>query len=96
MREGRGRGKESERYEFNKRNQQPGKSVAEYVAAIRKIAEYCDYGTTLNVILRDRLLHGLTDKRVLNRYLREPTLTYEDARDMALAAEAADKDTKRL
>ena len=84
------------RFEFNKRKQQPGESVAEFVAAIRKIAEYCEFGTTLNVMLRDRLVHGIADKRVQNRYLRESTLTYEEARDMALAAEAADKDAKRL
>ena len=30
------------RFEFNKRKQQPGESVAEFVAAIRKIAEYCE------------------------------------------------------
>ena len=84
------------RFEFNKRKQQPGGSVAEFVAAIRKIAEYCEFGTTLNVMLRDRLVHGIADKRVQNRYLRESTLTYEEARDMALAAETADKDSKRL
>ena len=65
--------------------------MAEYVTALRKIAEHCEYGNILNDMLRDRF-----DKRVQNRYLRETKLTYTEARDMALAAEIADKDSKRL
>ena len=84
------------RYEFNTRKQRPGETVAEYVAALRKIAEYCEYGDILNDMLRDRLVCGIADKRVQNRYLRETKLTYTEARDMALAAETADKDSKRL
>ena len=70
--------------------------MAEYVTALRKIAEHCEYGEILNDMLRDRLVCGIADKRVQNRYLRETKLTYTEARDMALAAETADKDSKRL
>jgi hypothetical protein len=84
------------RYEFNTIKQRPGETVAEYVAALRKTAEFCDYGDILNDMLRDRLVCGIADKRVQNRYSRETKLTYTEARDMALAAETADKDSKRL
>lgn len=47
-------------------------------------------------MLRDRLVFGIADRRVRNRYLRETKLSYVDARDMALAAEAADKDAKQI
>lgn len=57
------------RFEFNTRKQRPGETVAEYVAALRKIAEYCEYGDSLNDMLRDRLVCGIADKRVQNRYL---------------------------
>lgn len=53
------------RYEVNTREQQPGESVAEYVAALWKIAEHCEYGGTLNM-LRDRLVCSIADKRVQN------------------------------
>ena len=59
------------RYEFNTRKQRPGETVAEYVAALRKIAEYCEYGDILNDMLRDRLVCSIADKRVQNRHLRE-------------------------
>ena len=84
------------RLEFNKRKQLPGESVAEYIAAIRKIAEDCEYGTMLNEMLRDRLVLGVTDKRVQKRSLRESKLSYTESQDMALAAEAADKDSQSI
>ena len=82
------------RFEFKTRKQEQGETVAEYVAALRKIAEHCEYSDILSEMLRDRLhVCGIADKRVQNRYLRETKLTYADPRDMALAA---DKDAKRL
>jgi hypothetical protein len=84
------------RYEFKTRKQKPGESVAKYLAALRKIAEHCDYGSSLNDMLRDRLVCGTADERVQRRYLQESTLTYATARDMALASETAEKDAKRL
>ena len=81
-------------YEFNERKQRPGESVTEFPAAIRKIADDCEYGLALNNMFRDRLVFGTADKRLQNRYLRETTLTYVNARNRALAAEAADKDSK--
>ena len=35
------------RYEFNTRLQGEGESIANYVASLRKIVEYCDYGDVL-------------------------------------------------
>jgi hypothetical protein len=83
------------RYEFNTRKQKPGESVAEYTAALRKIAEHCDYDLSLSDTLRDRLVCGTADERVQRRYLQESTLTYATARDMALASETAE-DSKCL
>ena len=37
-----------------------------------------------------------TDKKLQNRFLREPKLTYISARHMVLVAEAANKDSKQL
>ena len=35
------------RFEFNTRKQRPGETVAEYVTALRKIAEHCENGEIL-------------------------------------------------
>jgi hypothetical protein len=75
----------------NMKKKPPGETVAGYVPALCKIAEFCicDYhGDVLNDVLPDRF----ADKQV------QLTRAYTDheARDMALAAETADKDSKRL
>ena len=84
------------RFEFNTRVQKEGESVAEFVAALRKITEHCEFGTFLDDLLRDRLVCGVFDKKVQHRFLQESKLTYKQAFDMALAAETARKDAKRL
>ena len=50
----------------------------------------------LDDLLRNRLVCGVLDKKVQHRFLQESKLTYKQAFDMALAAEAAHKDAKRL
>ena len=47
-------------------------------------------------MLRNRLVCGIFDKRVQRQFLQEATLTYDGALGMALAAESAARDSKRL
>ena len=84
------------RFEFNTRCQEEGENVATFVAALRKISEHCDYGATLNDMLRDRLVCGIRNKGVQRRLLQEVDLTYAKALDMAIAAETAEKDARSL
>ena len=81
------------RYEFNTRKQQPNETVSEYVAALQRIAEHCEYESTLNDMLRDGLVCGIA---VQDRYLHEGKLTYKEALEMAQAAETAVKDSQKL
>ena len=55
-----------QRYRFNSRSRQ---SVAAFVANLRRLAEHCEFGTTLNKMLRDRLLHGINDERIREKLL---------------------------
>ena len=82
------------RYEFNTRRQGKSEAVATYVAELRKIAEFCDYGPVLSDMLRDRLVCGISNKIIQRRLLQEPDLTFDMG--IALSVEAADKDAKRL
>ena len=47
-----------QRYQFNSRQRAPSETVAEYIAALRKLAEHCNFGETLDEMLRDRLVCG--------------------------------------
>lgn len=78
-----------QRYEFNTRTRAEGESVATYVAALREIAQHCEYGDTLSDMLRDRLVCGVMHKGITNRLLNEKKLTYDKAMELAQAMVSA-------
>ena len=64
-----------QRYKFNSRLRQPEESVATFVAALRHLAIHCDYGDSLNDMLRDRLICGIIEPRIQRRLLAESGIT---------------------
>ena len=45
-----------QRYQFNSHQRATTETVAEYVTALRKLAEHCNFGDSLNEMLRDRFV----------------------------------------
>jgi len=43
-----------------------------YIAELRKLSNDCDYGESLNEMLRDHLVCGVKNKRIQRRLLAEP------------------------
>ncbi len=76
---------DTQRYKFNSRVRDRAESVASYLAALRELAEYCEYGDRLLEMLRDRLVCGVNYKGIQRRLLAEKALTYEKAREIALS-----------
>eukprot|EP00731_Ephydatia_muelleri_P037009 Em0376g4a len=85
-----------QRYNFNSRSQRDGESVSQFVAELRKLSEHCDFGNTLEDMLRDRLVCGIRDIRVQRRLLAEPGLTFTKAFGLAQSAELAEKNVQDL
>ena len=83
-----------QRYKFNSRTQRPGESIATFIAELRRLAEHCQFGQTLDEMLRDRLVCGITDSRVQRRLLAEPEL--KKALELAQAQEMAEKGMQQL
>ncbi|XP_025999364.1 uncharacterized protein K02A2.6-like [Astatotilapia calliptera] len=81
-----------QRWKFNTRNRRPEESVGDYVAELRKLAQDCNFGDSLTVMLRDRLVCGISDDRIQGRLLAEDSLTFEKALKFAQAMEAANRD----
>lgn len=50
---------------------------------------HCTFGDQLDAMLRDRLVCGVVDEALQRRLLAEPTLTFKEAEEKALAAETA-------
>ena len=83
-------------FKFNTRNQATGESISTYLAALRSLAEYCEYGDSLKEMLRDRLVCGVCHEGIQKRLLAEKDLTYDKAMELALAIETAERDTKDI
>ena len=85
-----------QRYKFYNRVRAEGESIANFVAALREIAKYCDYGDTLNIMLRDCLACGVNHQAIQKRLLAEKNLTLEKALEIALAIEAVSSNYRNL
>ena len=85
-----------QRYKFNTRTRTVGESIATYVAALRELAQHCEFKETLSDMLRDRLVCGVNHKGITNRLLAEKDLTFDKALELAQAMESAERDTQHL
>ncbi|XP_021370583.1 uncharacterized protein K02A2.6-like isoform X2 [Mizuhopecten yessoensis] len=80
-----------ERYKFHNRFRSAGETVSDYVASLRHLAEHCNYGETLDNMLRDRIVCGINEDRIQRRLLSESELTFKKAFDIAYSMELAKK-----
>ena len=84
------------RFRFKSCFHKQGESVACFVARLRQITEYCDFGTTFQEMLRDRLVCGIADEPLQRQLLAEPSLTFAKALQIAQAHESAEANAKVL
>ena len=78
-----------ERFRFNSRVRRQGESVAAFVAELRALAEFCNFGATLEAMLRDRIVCGVSDDAIQRRLLSESKSDYARAVEIALNMETA-------
>eukprot|EP00731_Ephydatia_muelleri_P011471 Em0006g365a len=71
------------RFYFNSRFQKETETVGQFVAELRRLSEYCEFGGSLDEMLRDRLF-------------AEPKLTFTKAFELAQAAELAEKSSQDI
>ncbi|KFD47113.1 hypothetical protein M513_12023, partial [Trichuris suis] len=77
------------RFQYQRRFQQQGEGIANYVAELRRLAQHCNFGETLESRLRDQLVCGLRDEMLQKQLLSIKDLTLATAIDRAVSAEAA-------
>ena len=53
-----------QRFKSNTRSQQPGETIAMFLAELRHLSEHCEFEITSDEILRDRLVCGVCDIRI--------------------------------
>ena len=76
-------------FKFWTRNQGTNETVNEYVAALRSLANKCDYGALLDRLLRDRFITGIRSPELQQKLLQDSTITIQTAIDQANAFEIA-------
>ncbi|XP_041379565.1 uncharacterized protein LOC121392407 [Gigantopelta aegis] len=86
-----------QRFAFHSRTRKEGESIANFVAHLRELSEHCQFGDTLNDMLRDRLICGCNDDRLQRLLLQKPSpLTIDKAFTIAQAHESAERSAKDL
>ena len=59
------------RFVFNSAVEKPGETIDKYVVCLRQMAESCEFGALKDLMIRDRIVIGTTDKGSHERLLRE-------------------------
>ena len=85
-----------QRFKFNTRFRKPGESIASYVAELRSLSEHCDFKSTLEEMLRDRLVSGINEEQIQRRLLAESSLDFKKAMKIATSMETAVKNARDL
>ena len=74
----------AEQFHFRKREQAAGETIAEYNAALRKLATHCNFGAKLETELRDQIMCGLQQESIQRHLLTKAGLTYKLLRSCKL------------
>ena len=61
----------AERHRFHQRVQQEGENINNFVAALRKLTEHCDF-QDLNNTIRDQLVSGLKINKLGGDFCQSP------------------------
>lgn len=85
-----------QRSRFHSRIRKPGETVATFVSELRSLAEFCNFGTSLEDMIRDRLVCGINNGKIQQKLLAEKKLTLTSAIEMAQGMETAAKNAKEL
>ena len=85
-----------ERYIFNRRNQEPEESIAQYVTTLRALSRTCNFGDLHDSLLRDRIVLGVNDPNTRKKLLQERDLTLDRCIDICKGMEATKHQIKAM
>ncbi|KAL0869007.1 hypothetical protein ABMA27_007328 [Loxostege sticticalis] len=86
----------AERYRFRQRRQHVEESIANYVADLKKLTRYCEFGSQLEENMRDQFVCGLRSETIRQRLFAEENLSYNRAISLAISLEAAERDSNAV
>ena len=83
-------------FHFNSCVCQQGESAASIVAWLHRLSEHCNYGDSLESMLRDSLVCGIGDELLQRQLLCENDLTFAKAFELCQIHESAESNTTLL
>ncbi|XP_063634987.1 uncharacterized protein K02A2.6-like [Cydia splendana] len=84
----------AERFKFRQRRQASDESIAEYVAALKKMSMTCNFGAdSLQDNLRDQFVCGLSKDVIRQRLFAESRATFEKAFKLAVTIDSAETES---
>ncbi|XP_050022646.1 uncharacterized protein [Dermacentor andersoni] len=86
----------TESYLFFNCCQLEGEPIQQFIVEVRRISDGCNFGGMLDRVLRDRIVCGVRSSAVQKQLLAKTDLTLREAEAIAISAEAAEKDTKKM
>ena len=85
-----------ERARFNRRVQQEGESVDDFIIDLYSLAEHCQYGRLHNDVVRDRIVVGIKDSKLSEKLQMDNELTLEKAISLARNSESVKQQQSTL
>jgi len=82
----------TERYKFKERKQGSEETISQFVTALKKLSQYCEFGNNLDDSLRDQVVYGIRDNNIKKRLMSEPELTFKKSVTFCLSMEAVNND----
>ncbi|KAL1482163.1 hypothetical protein MTO96_050356 [Rhipicephalus appendiculatus] len=83
-------------YAFFIRKQNEGESVRDFIEELRRLAESCNFVSTMDRMLRDRIVCGIRDDDARRSLLTRRKLTLKEAEDFARASEKAQENVRNM
>lgn len=68
-----------ERAKFNKRKQEEGEPIDDFITDLYCLAEHCGYGALHDELVRDRIIVGIRDRNLSEKLQMEPDLSLDAA-----------------
>lgn len=78
-----------EKAKFYSRVQNRGESVSEFAFQLKRLASGCNFGNSLDIILRDRFVFNLENEYVKRHTIRSEKVSFDEAVAEALLHESA-------
>ena len=88
--------KRVQRYHFNNRVQGQNESITDFIAELRRLAQYCEYGAQLEDMLCDRLIVGVRDDDLRRKLMTQSDTGFQKAQEIAIAHETAARDASTV